>query len=104
MIRRPPRSTQGRSSAASDVYKRQADEVRAILEDRLNGLGNKKGQHDKPLMIRTAAVSEADQAAKKSSALEAFDLSMRLGKTLVLDHMDLRVPEGAVYALLGRNG
>ena len=24
MIRRPPRSTQGRSSAASDVYKRQA--------------------------------------------------------------------------------
>src|SRR5680860_1767948 len=25
MIRRPPRSTQSRSSAASDVYKRQAD-------------------------------------------------------------------------------
>ena len=25
MIRRPPRSTQGRSSAASDVYKRQVD-------------------------------------------------------------------------------
>eukprot|EP00831_Metopus_contortus_P052123 TRINITY_DN43764_c0_g1_i2.p2 TRINITY_DN43764_c0_g1~~TRINITY_DN43764_c0_g1_i2.p2 ORF type:complete len:136 (-),score=36.58 TRINITY_DN43764_c0_g1_i2:61-468(-) len=27
MIRRPPRSTQGVSSAASDVYKRQGDEV-----------------------------------------------------------------------------
>ena len=26
MIRRPPRSTQSRSSAASDVYKRQDDE------------------------------------------------------------------------------
>jgi len=26
MIRRPPRSTQGRSSAASDVYKRQAQD------------------------------------------------------------------------------
>ena len=26
MIRRPPRSTQGRSSAASDVYKRQVDD------------------------------------------------------------------------------
>ena len=26
MIRRPPRSTQSRSSAASDVYKRQADD------------------------------------------------------------------------------
>src|SRR5450756_3233429 len=28
MIRRPPRSTQSRSSAASDVYKRQPDFVR----------------------------------------------------------------------------
>ena len=27
MIRRPPRSTQSRSSAASDVYKRQAQET-----------------------------------------------------------------------------
>src|SRR5450756_163290 len=27
MIRRPPRSTQSRSSAASDVYKRQENEV-----------------------------------------------------------------------------
>ena len=27
MIRRPPRSTQSRSSAASDVYKRQADDL-----------------------------------------------------------------------------
>src|SRR5680860_1629926 len=33
MIRRPPRSTQGRSSAASDVYKRQPDRVRADLGD-----------------------------------------------------------------------
>src|SRR5680860_1841462 len=31
MIRRPPRSTQSRSSAASDVYKRQA--LRALLEE-----------------------------------------------------------------------
>src|SRR5450756_3216060 len=30
MIRRPPRSTQSRSSAASDVYKRQMD---TLLED-----------------------------------------------------------------------
>src|SRR5680860_462116 len=29
MIRRPPRSTQSRSSAASDVYKRQADRLLA---------------------------------------------------------------------------
>src|SRR5450756_3159539 len=32
MIRRPPRSTQSRSSAASDVYKRQEDTYRALLE------------------------------------------------------------------------
>src|SRR5680860_1909441 len=33
MIRRPPRSTQSRSSAASDVYKRQAYSRRADEED-----------------------------------------------------------------------
>src|SRR5450756_3016942 len=37
MIRRPPRSTQSRSSAASDVYKRQLvkifEEVRRVLRD-----------------------------------------------------------------------
>src|SRR5665213_581177 len=32
MIRRPPRSTQSRSSAASDVYKRQLDTLSALLE------------------------------------------------------------------------
>src|SRR5450756_2741941 len=38
MIRRPPRSTQSRSSAASDVYKRQADvEAVRILHDELAG-------------------------------------------------------------------
>src|SRR5450756_848032 len=31
MIRRPPRSTQSRSSAASDVYKRQLDPSRDIF-------------------------------------------------------------------------
>src|SRR5680860_1875659 len=30
MIRRPPRSTQSRSSAASDVYKRQAGDDRTV--------------------------------------------------------------------------
>ena len=35
MIRRPPRSTQSRSSAASDVYKRQAQSDRTILAKQL---------------------------------------------------------------------
>ena len=35
MIRRPPRSTQSRSSAASDVYKRQGlQELRSVLGER----------------------------------------------------------------------
>src|SRR5450756_1047133 len=33
MIRRPPRSTQSRSSAASDVYKRQANALLKTLEE-----------------------------------------------------------------------
>src|SRR5680860_1826061 len=33
MIRRPPRSTQSRSSAASDVYKRQEDHFTRTIED-----------------------------------------------------------------------
>ena len=34
MIRRPPRSTQSRSSAASDVYKRQAQHDRVARDGR----------------------------------------------------------------------
>ena len=33
MIRRPPRSTQGRSSAASDVYKRQRHTIQVDFDD-----------------------------------------------------------------------
>src|SRR5450756_1271307 len=33
MIRRPPRSTQSRSSAASDVYKRQDDDTLGAVDD-----------------------------------------------------------------------
>ena len=41
MIRRPPRSTQSRSSAASDVYKRQ------VQEDHVDG--PVVGDHQRPL-------------------------------------------------------
>ena len=42
MIRRPPRSTQGVSSAASDVYKRQVTKTRlqSNIKDRLNEVTN----------------------------------------------------------------
>ena len=39
MIRRPPRSTQGVSSAASDVYKRQlieeGEQIRGVLKEKI---------------------------------------------------------------------
>src|SRR5680860_1336268 len=41
MIRRPPRSTQSRSSAASDVYKRQVYTIRTALNMTLQQLGHK---------------------------------------------------------------
>ena len=39
MIRRPPRSTLDRSSAASDVYKRQAYDDDSLLPSLVNDLG-----------------------------------------------------------------
>src|SRR5659263_718399 len=48
IIRRPPRSTQSRSSAASDVYKRQLPEVRGdpVDEGRLPGAGGTRHPED----------------------------------------------------------
>ena len=50
MIRRPPRSTLDRSSAASDVYKRQVlglPEVELLLREQIAGVG--EGRH--PLAV-----------------------------------------------------
>ena len=51
MIRRPPRSTLDRSSAASDVYKRQGDSVPETVpgaqdERRRSPAGSDRGGHD----------------------------------------------------------
>src|SRR5665213_4561179 len=43
MIRRPPRSTQSRSSAASDVYKRQGGMGGTMSERRLGSIGASTG-------------------------------------------------------------
>ena len=50
MIRRPPRSTQSRSSAASDVYKRQGHDV-AEIAGRVAAVGDLEdhAQRDGPL-------------------------------------------------------
>eukprot|EP00657_Telonema_sp_P-1_P005751 TRINITY_DN23375_c0_g1_i1.p1 TRINITY_DN23375_c0_g1~~TRINITY_DN23375_c0_g1_i1.p1 ORF type:complete len:137 (-),score=68.93 TRINITY_DN23375_c0_g1_i1:333-743(-) len=53
MIRRPPRSTQSRSSAASDVYKRQEKQLKKIpnatshAEDRVTQLCDSRSDKEK---------------------------------------------------------
>jgi ABC-2 type transport system ATP-binding protein len=37
-------------------------------------------------------------------ALAAEDITVRYGKRVAVDHVSLSVPQGSVYALLGRNG
>lgn len=39
-----------------------------------------------------------------NNILETIQLSKRFGRTLVLDRMDMSVPEGSIYGLLGPNG
>ncbi len=39
-----------------------------------------------------------------SGILEAIDLSKRFRRTVVLEHMNLSVPEGSIYGLVGPNG
>jgi ABC-type multidrug transport system ATPase subunit len=50
----------------------------------------------------TAAVPVAQLAGE--AAVEVRGLTVRYGRTLVLDEVSLSVARGAVYALLGRNG
>src|SRR5450756_2729430 len=52
MIRRPPRSTQSRSSAASDVYKRQIGNSPAGLSS-----SARAGRRSRPRPPRTGSVS-----------------------------------------------
>ena len=52
MIRRPPRSTQGRSSAASDVYKRQkVENTNGVPEKFEEERFNKLGQENNLLLV-----------------------------------------------------
>ncbi|MEP7326282.1 MAG: ABC transporter ATP-binding protein [Gemmatimonadota bacterium] len=39
-----------------------------------------------------------------SNAIETKDLTYRAGKSFLLDHLNLRVPVGAIYGFLGPNG
>src|SRR5450756_3118445 len=80
MIRRPPRSTQSRSSAASDVYKRQLDaellvddvELLALAADGVGGAGVEAH-------MATRAGVLGDRVADQRAA--------HLGRAAALDHV-----------------
>eukprot|EP00826_Nyctotherus_ovalis_P057250 TRINITY_DN781_c0_g2_i13.p1 TRINITY_DN781_c0_g2~~TRINITY_DN781_c0_g2_i13.p1 ORF type:complete len:128 (+),score=39.66 TRINITY_DN781_c0_g2_i13:29-385(+) len=100
MVRRPPRSTQSRSSAASDVYKRQVQDnapsdVRVVL------IGNKKDEDNN----RMVAVKEGKNFAEMMRVSDFRETSAKtgegipeilkwLGKQLYMDHenIDFKVP------------
>src|SRR5450756_2247371 len=62
MIRRPPRSTQSRSSAASDVYKRQPSE-RVVREAQVTGKGPAA-----PLLVSVTAPSPWASAPSQTAS------------------------------------
>ena len=63
MIRRPPRSTQGVSSAASDVYKRQVDDC----TEGANLSGTFNGSNGTGLSESTTYYLEIEQQATSSA-------------------------------------
>src|SRR5680860_1036496 len=69
MIRRPPRSTQSRSSAASDVYKRQVEGLVA-----LTGRGGSTPLSRNP----NPASSRAEHAATPAGSRSALDAGLEL--------------------------
>src|SRR5574337_2109157 len=56
-------------------------------------------------MTAPAAVQGASAAADSSAALLAvYELSVRLGGRTILEQVSIRVPEGGLVTILGRNG
>eukprot|EP00657_Telonema_sp_P-1_P001194 TRINITY_DN1265_c0_g1_i4.p1 TRINITY_DN1265_c0_g1~~TRINITY_DN1265_c0_g1_i4.p1 ORF type:complete len:139 (-),score=14.79 TRINITY_DN1265_c0_g1_i4:161-577(-) len=89
MIRRPPRSTQSRSSAASDVYKRQALASFAINAQNKDG---KRKDHRSEVKENFTPEQKADLKAKKMTlALNLNNPQQNKMKELFLE-MDKNKP------------
>src|SRR5450756_398752 len=97
MIRRPPRSTQSRSSAASDVYKRQeqcwsaqAKTGRAYAEERV-GLGGQVQVRDLFVSSDIEGPNDDWLAAKRSeNRAVCFDLLFLGGWAVTVEEQELR--------------
>src|SRR5678809_692838 len=91
MIRRPPRSTLDRSSAASDVYKRQVAIVRTAVKA-VHGRG--------PVVASISALSTAEAVAQAKAAADAgCDALMVLPPYVYQgDGREMRAHVSAVFA------
>eukprot|EP00658_Telonema_sp_P-2_P078275 TRINITY_DN7295_c0_g1_i6.p1 TRINITY_DN7295_c0_g1~~TRINITY_DN7295_c0_g1_i6.p1 ORF type:complete len:175 (+),score=54.14 TRINITY_DN7295_c0_g1_i6:87-611(+) len=107
MIRRPPRSTLSSSSAASDVYKRQARKA-------LAGLGNKQGEFQRArvdthsglsMRIESAEVSKLVTGSKGDPTfvvlgkIVAQDLAERANAQELMDKIKAMNPEAGEQQL-----
>src|SRR5450756_682437 len=93
MIRRPPRSTQSRSSAASDVYKRQAARAIAFLKENNAGratflpLNKLKPVHRETLQARDGIIDYAINLIQFDPAYTAA-FSYVFGRTVVVTELE----------------
>ena len=83
MIRRPPRSTQSRSSAASDVYKRQAQGQVGLANQRAE-TQTREGQADTRAQTESVIEQARRQAAELMQGIQA-----RYGGTVSYTHLTL---------------
>lgn len=59
---------------------------------------------EEAIFAKLAALQTQAETRSDAGAIEADDLVKRFGKTSALNGLTLAVPQGSVYALLGRNG
>src|SRR5450756_2588399 len=106
MIRRPPRSTQSRSSAASDVYKRQT-ELRRPQAGEESGVALLE-RHDKLAREwndRRAAATLAAEAAARKTADEQARANLAYFRTAADDFRESATRQlGYIRAEMRRRG
>src|SRR5450756_2370127 len=81
MIRRPPRSTQSRSSAASDVYKRQVQHRAAwhlLLLTRLTQIALNAVGDEQRLVLPIRSLIESNQAPALARREKVLALALRV--------------------------
>jgi ABC-2 type transport system ATP-binding protein len=55
-------------------------------------------------LAQSALISQRDLSPDSNNAIVGRSIEKRFGRTIALDGLNISVPQGSVYALLGRNG